>query len=359
MSGPSHRLGVDRALVDGAWVDGDVRLDGSTVAEVGLPADGGGRRAVAGFVDLQVNGFAGVDFATTDAEGYRHAGEAMSASGVTGFQPTFISLPWAAYDQALRTAAEARASTPGMIGIHLEGPFLSPTRCGAHDPANLLAPEPARVEELLHPVVNWMTIAPELDGGLEAIATVVATGRHVAVGHSDADARTAEAAFDAGATVVTHLFNAQSPLLHRAPGVPGAALASDARVGVTVIVDGHHLAPEIVRMIFAAKPGRVALITDAIAAAAMGDGETVLGDRAVTVANGAARLADGTLAGSVLTMDQAVRNTVECGVDERSALLAATPGRTVAPGSAADLVVLDDDLEVVRTLRTGEEIHHR
>jgi N-acetylglucosamine-6-phosphate deacetylase len=360
------RIGVNAALIDGEFVDGDVAVESGRVAEVGLPVDGSGRIAAAGFVDLQVNGFAGADFATADVAGYGGAGRAMAATGVTSFQPTFITLPWDDYARAIAVAGEARGRTPGMVGLHLEGPFIPPQRCGAHDPANIVAPTAQRLESLIsHDVVTWTTIAPEISGGVEAIRQFVLAGKTVAIGHSDATATVARAAFEAGARSVTHLFNAQSPLSHRAPGIPGVALDDD-RVALSVIVDGHHLAPEVVRLVFSRAAGRVVLITDAIAATGRSPGETVLGDRSVTVANGEARLADGTLAGSVLTMDEAVRNVVDLGVSPQRALGAATanPARMLdsripqdlAPGSVADLVVLDSDFNVSRTLRGGEEV---
>jgi N-acetylglucosamine-6-phosphate deacetylase len=256
-----------------------------------------------------------------------------------------------------------------MVGVHLEWPFISPHRCGAHDPANIIEPTGELAASLAqHAVVTWTTIAPEVAGGLEAIRTFVEAGKKVAVGHSDATAATVHAAFEAGATSVTHLFNAQSPLSHRAPGVPGVAL-DDERVILTLIIDGHHLAPEVVRLVFAAAPSRAVLITDAIAATGLGDGGTELGGRTVTVTNGAARLADGTLAGSVLTMDQAVRSTMEHGIAVEEALAAATanPARALGggipvdltPGSRADITILDGDLEVVRVLRGGTEVYGR
>ena len=360
------RLGVDAALVAGSFVPGDVRIEGERVAELGLPADGSGNIATVGFVDLQVNGYAGVDFAGADVGGYQRAAVAMHCAGVTVFQPTFITLPWDQYGPALAVAAAARSETPGMWGVHLEGPFLSPARCGAHDPANMVAPTASQVDELAtHDVVTWTTIAPEVPGGLEAVHQFAARGKTVAVGHSAASGAVAHAALEAGVTAVTHLFNAQSALHHRDPGVPGVAL-DDERALLTIIVDGHHLAPEVVRLVFAAAPGRVALITDAIAATGLGDGEAALGDRIVTVRGSEARLSDGTLAGSVLTMDHAVRVAVESGVALDAALTAATAAPAsrlggevptdLAVGQLADAVVLDSELAVQRTLQRGSEV---
>ena len=366
----NHRLGVDSALVGGKIIGGDVGIADGQITEVGLPADGSRHLAVAGYIDLQINGFAGVDFSQADAVGYQQAGSAMAATGVTTFQPTFITLPWDSYSLALAKATEALKVTPGMVGVHLEGPFLSPDKHGAHDPANIVAPDPDRVAALAaHPTVSWVTLAPEAPGGLEAIKVFSQAGKLVAIGHSNATADIAHAAFAAGATAVTHLFNAQSALHHRSPGIPGAALADD-RAAVTVIVDNHHLAPEIVRLVFRVAPHRTALISDAISAAGgPSRGRIRLGDRWINLTGTRPQLADGTLAGSLLTMDKAVRNTIDLGIPFVSALRAATetPARLLgrpaigdlAPLSIADVVVLDSDFRTVRTLRDGQEIHHR
>ena len=366
----NRRLGVDSALVRGEIVSGDVSISDGRIAEVGLAPDGSGHLAVAGYTDLQVNGFAGVDFSQTDAAGYQRAGAALGATGVTTFQPTFISLPWDSYSPALAKATEALSITPGMVGVHLEGPFLSADKHGAHDPANIVAPTPDRVATLAaHPTVSWVTVAPEAPGALEAIKVFTQAGKRVNIGHSNATAALTQAAVDAGAIAVTHLFNAQSPIHHRSPGIPGAALDDD-RVAVAIIVDGHHLAPEIVRLIFKVASHRTVLISDAISAAGISDSNRGwVGHRAINITGNRAQLADGTLAGSLLSMDKAVRNTIEVGVPVVSALRAATeiPARLLgkpaigdlAPLSIADIVVLDSDFRAVRTLRDGQEIHHR
>jgi N-acetylglucosamine-6-phosphate deacetylase len=326
---------------------------------------------VPGFVDVQVNGFAGVDFSTCDVDGYREAAQAMAATGVTAYQPTYICMPEDAYRPALAIAARAQREVPGprLIGVHLEGPFLSPQRAGAHDPANTRTPDAAWPAGILAAgPVTYTTIAPELPGAPDLIRIFTAAGVTVALGHSDADAATAAAGFDAGARAVTHLFNAQRPWRHRDPGIAGAALVRD-DVTVTIILDGHHLAPETVELVRRCAPGRIALITDAISAAARPDGSHALGDRRVIVDGGVARLPDGTLAGSVLTMDAAVRNFVGLGASLEEAVGAATAvparllGRTslgaIAVGAPADLTILDEDLQVVRTLVAGVETHSR
>ncbi len=356
------RLGVQAAYVDGEFVPGDVELDDDAIDAVGVSPPGGAGLAVPGFVDLHVHGIAGVDFAVGGDPAA--AGHALAATGVTAFQPTLITAAEDDYRVALRRLGEY-ASPIRMLGVHLEGPFLSPARAGAHDPGLMLPPDPELAGRLLAAgPVRHVTLAPELRGGLELIELLVARGVIVALGHSDADAPTARAAFDRGASVVTHLFNAMPPLHHRAPGLAGAALA-DPRVTLTVIVDGVHLADETVLLVFAAAAGRVALVTDAIAAAAMPAGDHRLGDRTVHAASGRAELDDGTLAGSLTTMDASVRRLAGLGIAPEAAITAATstPARlagrpelgTLRPGTPADVVVLGDDLAVQRTLVGGRE----
>ena len=361
------RLGVARALSDGAIVDGDVDIEDGRVAAIGVYPAGQSGTAVPGFVDIQINGFAGVDFAAAEPEDYATAGAALLATGVVAYQPTVITMTEADTVAALANLAGVQPdlSRPHIIGMHLEGPFLSPLRAGAHDPALMIDPDIAIADHWMNEgPVTMITIAPERPGALELIKCVVAAGVAVACGHSDATAAEAHAAFDRGATTVTHLFNAQRPMTHRDPGIAGAALSRD-DVTVSIIVDGHHLADEIVRLAYGS-PAAVALITDAIAATGQPDGTYPLGNRSVTVEAGAARLEDGTLAGSVLTMDEAVRNAVDLGIDLSDAIASASaiPARVVnrpdlgslGVGASGDVVVLSDDLDVERTLIAGEQV---
>jgi N-acetylglucosamine-6-phosphate deacetylase len=356
------RLGVGAALVDGRLLPGDVDVEDGVVAALGLGAGGGRGIAVPGFVDLQVNGFAGVDFHAADLDAYRRAGEALLATGVTAFQPTFITAPEVDLADALR-AMPADGCGPRVIGAHLEGPFLSPRRLGAHDAAGCRDPDLALLRRLLDAgPVSQMTLAPELHGAFELIDELVGRGVTVSCGHSDATAAEAHLAFDRGARTVTHLFNAMRPSVPRDPGIAMAALARH-DVAVQVIVDGQHLAAETVLVAWQAAAGRFALVTDAVAAAGMGDGRFMLGGTAVTAADGAVRRADGALAGSALSMVDAVRNLHALGADLADALGAATavPARIagredlgrLAVGAPADVVVLDDNLEVRRVLVAG------
>ena len=361
-------LGVAAALVDGEIVPGDVDVDDGRITTVGVYPTSGTGLAVPGFIDVQVNGFAGVDFATADVEGYVAAAAAMAATGVTCFQPTLVSLPEPDLRAALGVLAEARQVLGRRLhGAHLEGPFLSPLRCGAHDPANLRDPDLELAGRLLAAgPVSHVTLAPELPGAFELIGFLTGRGVTVAVGHSDAGAAVAHAAFDAGARAVTHLFNALRPWSHRDPGPAGVALVRD-DVFVTLIADGIHLAPEAVLLAARCSGPRLVAITDAVSAAAALGGGHHLADRTVRVQDGAVRLADGTLAGSALTMDAAVRNLIDLGLDLVSSLQAATAapaaliGRpelgTLSPGTPADITILDPRLGVTRTLIGGRVVH--
>jgi N-acetylglucosamine-6-phosphate deacetylase len=252
-----------------------------------------------------------------------------------------------------------------VLGVHLEGPYLSPRWPGAHDPALLRPPNVAEALELCDAgPVRMVTLAPELDGALELVEALAARGIVVSCGHSDADAATANAAFDHGARAITHLYNAHRRWAPRDPGIGGAALV---RPGVTVqaIVDHVHLAPEASYAAFLAARGRFCLVTDAMEAAGRGPGTYRLGNREVEVRDGRAELSEGLLAGSVLTMDQAVRNLVGCGASLADAVHAAAtaPAQLIGrpelgvlrPGGRADITVLDDELRVVRTLVGGAE----
>ena len=361
------KLGVANAVINGRLVAGDVEVEDGRVSAVGIMPAGPRGTAVPGFVDLQVNGFAGVDFAAARPEDYGAAGIALAATGVVAYQPTLITLPEEQTLAALGVLAAYRPSNtePAIIGMHLEGPFLSPLRAGAHDPGSILDPDLELAERLLAVApVTMMTLAPERPGAVELIELLMDRGVKVSCGHSDAKAAEAHDAFDAGATAVTHLFNAQRPFRHRDPGISGAAL-SRSDVTASIIADGFHLADETIRLAMAA-PVSIALITDAIAAAAKPDGIYPIGDRTVTVTEGKAQLSDGTLAGSVLTMAAAVRNLVDLGVSLADSVSAAStvPARAVGRadlgrltvGAAADIVLLSNDLEVERTLIAGTQV---
>ena len=357
------RLGVSAALVGGTLVPGDVEVADGLLAAVGLASANGRGIAVPGFVDLQVNGFAGVDFLGADADAYARAGDALLETGVTAYLAAFITSPEAALVDALR-GLPAGAAGPRVLGAHVEGPFLSPARLGTHPPEARRDPDPALLARILDAGrVRLVTLAPELPGALELVELLVARGVVVSCGHSDASAAEAEAAFDRGAGAVTHLFNAMRPFSHRDPGIVGAALTHPG-VTVQLIADGVHLAREAVLLAWSSAQGRVALVTDAVAGAGLGDGSYALGEVPIEVQDGVVRREDGVLAGSALTMIEAIRNVHRLGVPLEEAVRAASevPARLLgetglgrlAVGLPADLVVLDDSLEIVRTLVAGE-----
>jgi N-acetylglucosamine-6-phosphate deacetylase len=357
------KLGVEAALVGGRLLPGDVAIDGDRIAGVGLGGRGTGI-AVPGFLDLHVHGFGGVDFAAADAAAYRRAGEAMLATGVTAFQPTFVTAPEAELVASLREVPRD-AVGPRILGTHLEGPFLSPQRLGMHPRSARRDPDLGLLRRLVAagPVVH-MTLAPELDHALDLVDELRAAGIVAACGHTDATADEARAAFDRGATHVTHLFNAMRPFTHRDPGIAGAALVRD-DVTVELILDGHHVSDEAGLIAWRAAQGRVALVTDGMAATGAGDGTWQMGPVRVDVRDGAVRTLDGVLAGSVLTMRDAIRNAVGLGISLEEAVEAATrvPARAarrtdvgrIDPGTLADVVVLDGDVEVTRVLVGGVE----
>jgi N-acetylglucosamine-6-phosphate deacetylase len=342
-------LGVAHALVGRELVPGDVEIGNGKIVAVGLSTGARSGIAAPGFVDVHIHGFAGVDFATADADGYRRAREALLGTGVTSFHPSFITAAEEELTAALR-------EVPPDLGAHLEGPFIAPERLGMHPADARRDPDRELLERLFAAGrVVHMTLAPERPGGLDLVDALRARGVTAAVGHTNATAAEAYAAFDRGATHVTHLFNAMRPFTHRDPGIAGAALTRD-DVTVELILDGHHLSDEAVRLALRSAPWRIALVTDALAAAGMGDGDWRMGPQPVFVREGVARLADGTLAGSVLTIPRALRELVRVGASVEQALHAASR-RSLEPGAPADVVVLDDALEVrdvyLRGVRRG------
>jgi N-acetylglucosamine-6-phosphate deacetylase len=359
------RLGVEAALVDGELLPGDVEIVDGLVAAVGLSGANGRGIAAPGFVDLQVNGFGGVDFLEADAEGYRRAGEALLETGVTSFLPTLITTPEDELLEALREVP-VNGTAPRILGVHLEGPFLAAGKLGTHPRAARRDPDVTLLERLLAAApIRVMTLAPELPGAFELIDILVARGVTVSCGHSDATAEQADAAFDRGARMVTHIFNAMRPFNHRDVGIGGAALVRD-DVVVEMIVDGIHLVPAAAALVWRSAGGRVALVTDAVAAASADGGSYSLGSVELQVQDGAVRAPEGMLAGSLLTMDQAVRNLHALGAPLVGALAAASTvpadaiglrgtGRLTV-GGPADIVHLDDNLEVERVFVGGEAL---
>jgi N-acetylglucosamine-6-phosphate deacetylase len=334
-------LGADIPDDEPGWVE----IDDGRVVATGLGCPRGARYVddavlAPGYIDLQVNGFATTDFATATAEDCVALVDGLRGHGVTACCPTLVTAPLDAYDDALARLAVAAKASPAIVGVHLEGPFLGGAP-GAHDVALV---RPVDLTWLRSTLDRWpglvrvVTLAPEADPGFEAVRLLSERGVTVALGHSTVAYDDARAAASAGATLVTHLFNGMGPLHHRAPGLAGAAL-DDPRLVPSLIADFVHVHPALVRVAATVRPDLV-LVSDAVA----------VDDRAVHEANGAAYLADGTLAGSTLTMERAVQNMAAAGVPLAAAVAMATanPARVLGledrgrlePGARAEVIAL-------------------
>jgi len=322
--------------------------------------DASGLLVVPGFIDLQVNGGYGHDF-TADPDSIPLVAGRLPETGVTSFLPTVITSPLERYRKALDVVSSPPSTGAHVLGLHLEGPYLNPQRAGAHDKRWIRSPAVADLDAW-EPLdrIRLVTLAPEMPGAQALIAHLLRAGVVVSAGHSDATCDQAVGAFDAGVRYVTHLLNAMRPLHHREPGLAGAALTDD-RVSVGLIVDGIHLHPAIVKLVWEVMgPDRITLVTDAMAALGQPAGTYRLGDQEIMLNadEGSARLPDGTLAGSVLTMDAALRNLVSftgCSLSDALRAAASTPASVIgldankgrlAPGYDADITLLTPDLRV-------------
>lgn len=369
----SEGLLEDRAVL----VDGERIVAFDYASQLSCPAgaarlEADGLLLAPGFIDLQINGAFGNDYTNEPGTIWETASQ-LPRYGVTSFLPTIISSPRERVVAAQEVICEGappgfKGATP--LGLHLEGPFLNPAKRGAHNPAHLRLPDTEEAQSWTPDRgVRLVTLAPELPGAHEMIEMLVARGIIVSAGHSLASYDQGVAGIDAGITYGTHLFNAMPALDHREPGLVGALLG-DGRVTVGIIADGIHLHPSLAALVWKAKgPLRVSLVTDAMAALGMPAGTYKLGDQDVIVEGAAARLADGRLAGSVLTLDQAVRNLANfagCRPYEAISTVTTVPasilrmadsrGR-IAPGFRADMVLLENDLQVVETLVAGEVVY--
>ncbi|WUG43498.1 N-acetylglucosamine-6-phosphate deacetylase [Kitasatospora sp. NBC_00458] len=367
-----------RLVLPGGIVEGDrLAVEGTRIAGVGGATTAGdldltGYTVVPGFVDLHVHGGGGASYASGIAEEALKVARTHLEHGTT---TTIASTVTGEIDEVARQAAVlSELVEDGVLaGIHFEGPFISHNRCGAHRPDLLRDPDPALVRKLVDAArghARMVTLAPELPGGLDSVRMLADLGVIAAVGHTDSDyAKTLEA-IEAGATVATHLFNAMPGIAHRAPG-PIVALLEDERVTVELINDGVHLHPSVLDLAYGtAGASRVALITDAMGAAGMGDGLYPLGPLQVEVKDGVARLVEGgAIAGSTLTLDVAFKRSVTVnGLTPNQAVesLSTVPARllgladtvgTLETGKNADLVVLDSaTYDLVAVMRQGEWI---
>ena len=368
-----NTLLTGRELLRPGWIEvsqGVVDAVGTGAPPRPADRDLGAVTVVPGFVDTHLHGGGGANFSTASAA---ETATAVALHRKHGTTTLVASLVTAGPGELLRQVRELADDVRGGLidGIHLEGPWLSTTRCGAHQPSLMRDPDPAEVDRVLDAgagAIRMVTLAPERDGALAAIGQIVEAGVVAAVGHTDATYERTRAAIAAGATVGTHLFNAMRPIDRREPG-PIVALLEDDRITVELITDGVHVDPAIYRHVTrSVGPDRVSLITDAMAAAGMADGEYWLGQLAVAVEDGVARVAGTqTIAGGTATMDRVFRfAVVHSDLPRDEALMAAVrqasinparalglPSAGLVPGATADLVVLDSDLAVMAVLRQG------
>jgi N-acetylglucosamine-6-phosphate deacetylase len=372
----AHARKLDAAgQVDDFWmlVDADSIVATGTGAgpAVDDTVDLGGNWLTPGFLDLHSHGAGGFSYGD-GAEAITSALKVHRAHGTTRSVISLVTSPIPALEASLATIADLTTTDPLVLGSHLEGPYLSTERPGAHDPELLRDPQPAELDRLLdaaHGTLRQITLAPELPNALELIEILVENGVVVAVGHSQADFALTQRAFDLGARLLTHAFNAMPGIGHRAPG-PVVAAFEDSRVTIELILDGEHVHPDVAALAFRSAPGRIALITDAMAAAGSSDGDYPLGSVAVEVRNGLAHVAGThTLAGSTLTQDRALRLAIErVGVAPADAVaaLTLTPAKVLgfddrhgllAPGYVADAVQLDSNWRVKHVWANGVALH--
>lgn len=326
-------------------------LDGPAYPGV-TALSGEGLSAAPGFIDLQVNGVGDADF-IADPASIPRAAALLPRHGVTSFLPTIVTSPRGTVESAL-TALERSSDGATPLGLHVEGPFISPRRLGVHDPGLRRDPDLGEIREWLAGGARMITLAPELPRALEAIEMIVEAGGLAAIGHTDADAATTGRAIEAGARYATHLFNSMPPLHHRTPG-PVGELLGDARVTLGLIADGVHVDPLIIGLVARAAQGRVSLVSDGVA--------TGLGGRALTHGPGGARTPDGTLAGGTAGLDHGVRTfapiagreaAITAVTETPARLLGLEDGRgTLRAGGRADIVLLTADLEVAMTIVGG------
>lgn len=328
-----------------------------------LEEAGAGAILSAGLIDIHNHGGMGASY-DQGVDAIMHSVDFHARMGTTRMLASLVSAPPDVLLDQLDDIAAAMSVCAGILGAHLEGPYIAPAYCGAHDPAVLLVPDATTVAALLaRRIVRQVTIAPELPGAIEAIRQIARSGAIAAVGHTAANADETRSAADAGASLITHIFNAMPPLHHRRPGPIGAAI-DDPRYTLELIADGMHITPPVIRLLFAAAPSRIALVSDALAATGATDGRYPLGNMHVHVTQGRAYIeGTSTIAGSTATLSDTVRFAVEAGVPAVAAITAATstPARAIGakrvgkilPGYRADVVLWTAALKPHQVWRNG------
>ncbi|WP_438449041.1 N-acetylglucosamine-6-phosphate deacetylase [Gorillibacterium sp. sgz5001074] len=333
--------------------------------------DGEGGLLVPGMIDVHIHGANGFDMMDGTEESIQQVSRACAATGCTSFLATSVSSSLEDLLSMVRSVRKVVGSEDGakLAGLHLEGPYLNPKRKGMQNEKFLRHPDLLEMERILleaDGLIRMVTIAPELPGGLELVTYLKQKGIIVSIAHSDATYEEAKDAFKAGASHITHCFNGMCPIHHRNPGLIVAAFEEE-HVSLQAIVDYVHLHPAIVRLMYRLKGAdNMVLITDALQAMGLGDGRYLFGGHHVTVADGTARLQDGTLASSTVTMNQALRYAVELGISLPDAvrMASSTPASilgmnntgSIIPGLDADLVLLDKDYSVKWTMVKGNRI---
>lgn len=374
-----------KVLIGDKFVTGmDVRIQGDRIAEIGATLtgedaiDAQGKVLAPGYCDIHTHGYGGHD--TMDGEdGALGMSSGLVKHGCTSFLPTTVSAPVApsafavqGVKKAMQRQTAQKPCGAAILGCHMEGPFINDAKRGAQDPNGILVPSIDTYKDIVGDagkIVRLMTVAPEV-AGAEALCRYILPNVRIAVGHTIASAEQTEDAASWGCTQITHMFNGMNALHHREPGVPGAALA-DERYSVQLIADLIHLHRLAIKLCYNAKGyERCILITDAMSATCMGDGRYKLGALDVIVKNGEARLPEGNLAGSTLTMDRAVKNVIETvhipaelALQMASRIPAQSIGETdrgiIEVGKRADLILLDGDWSVVRTMVDGQTVYEK
>lgn len=375
---------------EGKFVEGDICIEGDTIkcivnkgespcchkkdGEKAQIVDLEGKRVIPGLVDIHTHGAIGYDVSVSTPDQIRELTKFYSKNGVTSFLPTTITTGREQVKEILRNIRQAKDMEEwdgaSIEGVHIEGPFINSKRKGAHDPDWITTPQRSDFDdysEILGDLKIHLTVAPEIEGGLEFIQYVTKNGSTVGIGHTDGDYETTLKAIDAGASIFTHLFNAMRGIHHREPGTVGGALVSDALV--EVISDGIHIHPAVVKMVIKAKGyDKVILVTDSMHAAGLESGEYDFGGFKIYIRDGVAKQEDGTIAGSIINLMDGVRNVVKLAgvsLEDAVAMASINPARllglddkigSIEVGKRADLVVIDDDIKGQMVFCRGKQI---